>query len=152
MLEINNTTKQSINSKKIKEIVERFLRVYKKSGWTVSLAIVGDAAIKKMNQQYRGINKVTDVLSFPGLESKSISKSARYLGELIINIQETKKIWKYREFFKDIGGASYNQKYIFYFVLVHGLLHLVGYNDETLAARQEMLKLGEKFLRNQIDV
>jgi probable rRNA maturation factor len=134
MIEINNTTKQKIDKKEIERVVARFLRTYKKSGVTVSLAIVGSARMKWLNLQYRKIAETTDVLSFPG--------EGKYLGEVIINIQETKKTAKYREVFKEKRSASY----VFYFLLVHGLLHLVGYDDKTDEERLAMLRRGEKFL------
>ena len=141
MLEINNTTQQPVRLKKIREIGERFLRAYQKTGWTISVAIVGDAAIKKINQQYRGIDKITDVLSFGGRPAD------KYLGEVIINIQEAARTNKYRELWREIGRTSVPKPdQVFYFLLVHGLLHLVGHDDETEKSRRDMIKRGGKFL------
>ncbi len=140
MIEINNTTKQKINPAKIKRLVENFLLVYKKTGFEVSLAIIGSARMQKLNNDYRGIDKPTDVLSFSG--DKKDASQKKYLGEVIINIEEVKKAGKYLEVF----GLKKSADYIFYFLLVHGLLHLVGYNDEKEADRLKMLSLGEGFL------
>jgi len=140
MIEINNTTKQKINSAKIKRLVEAFLMVYKKSSFEVSVAIIGAARMQKLNNDYRGINKPTDVLSFSG--DKNDDSQKKYLGEVIINIEEVKKASKYLEVF----GIKKSSDYIFYFLLVHGLLHLVGYNDEKESERLKMLSLGEGFL------
>lgn len=140
MIEINNTTKQKINPAKIKRLVEAFLDVYKKTGFEVSLAIIGSARMQKLNNDYRGIDKPTDVLSFSG--DKKDASQKKYLGEVIINIEEVKKAGKYLEVF----GLKKSADYIFYFLLVHGLLHLVGYNDEKEADRLKMLSLGEGFL------
>jgi len=134
MIEINNTTRQKIDKKKIERLAARFLRVCKKNKALISLAIVGSARMKQLNLRYRKINKTTDVLSFPG--------EGKYLGEVIINIQETKKPFKYKEILDNRHGASY----IFYFLLVHGLLHLIGYDDRTERERLAILKKGEKFL------
>ena len=148
MLAINNTTRQKINLKKTRVIAEEFLRAYKKSDWEVSLAIVGDTAMRRLNRDYRGQDKTTDVLSF------SVSKNS---GEIIINIQEAKRVKKYEEMLAELGidrvcagrrGSliAQSQDYIFYFLLVHGLLHLLGYNDETDQERRRMLKKGKEFL------
>ena len=151
MIEINNTTKQKINSAKIKRLVGAFLNVYKKPAFEVSIAIIGASRMQKLNNNYRGINKPTDVLSFGGEEEiggrkkNSMQKkmsAQKYLGEVIINIEEVKKASKYLEVF----GIKKSADYIFYFLLVHGLLHLVGYNDEKEAERLKMLSLGEGFL------
>ncbi|MFA6995614.1 MAG: rRNA maturation RNase YbeY [Patescibacteria group bacterium] len=156
MIEINNTTRQRINLKKTREIAEKFLRVYKKNNYEVSLAIVGEVRMKYFNQKYRGINKTTDVLSFcgPAAETEggraSMNRSKKFLGEIIINISETKKLEKYREMFQEINlgtdNRNKNSAYLFYFLMVHGLLHLVGYNDDREKERLKMLKLGRDFL------
>lgn len=161
MLEINNTTKQKINLKKIRKITERFLGTYKKPGRQVSLAIIGPARMKKLNYEYRGINQATDVLSFPGQTGLSFfdaepdrsSRASKYLGEIIINIDETGRTRKYRALFREIGldfggraGNRQEEEYLVYFLLVHGLLHLIGYDDATEAGRREMVRLGRKFL------
>jgi len=150
MVEINNTTAQKINLAKTKKIAEEFLRVYKKSAWEVSAAIVGASRIRKLNDDYRGLNKVTDVLSFSGDATSSAAseknRQNKYLGEVIINIEEIKKASKYLEVF----GEKKSADYIFYFLLVHGLLHLVGYEDEAENDWQKMIKLGTKFLEKYL--
>jgi len=138
MVEINNTTTQKINLKKTKKVIEDFLDYYHKNNWEVSIAIVGPKKIQKLNDDYRGLNRPTDVLSFAG--DGSVPK---YLGEIVINIEETKKASKYL----DVFGVKKSADYIFYFLLVHGLLHLVGYEDDREVDRQKMLILGEKFLQ-----
>ena len=153
MLEINNTTKQKINLKKTAALAEDFLRVYKKAGGEVSLAIVGDARMRSLNYQYRGIDKATDVLSFVnsnlgGGPAKKLKNSDQYLGEIVINIQEARRGKKYQEMLRELGMASgqISADYIFYFLLIHGLLHLLGYDDQTVKGRQKMLKRGQDFL------
>lgn len=147
MIEIVNTTRQHISKKKIITISEAFLHAFKKSKVDVSIAIVGDKKIKKLNHQYRGHNKPTDVLSFSGAEWEG-----NLLGEVIINPQEIKRLSKYKEILEFIGfsyppkNLKITETYLFYFILVHGLLHLIGYDDDIETDRQEMLKLGQKFL------
>jgi len=147
MIEITNTTKSKINKKKIILICETFLQVFKNSRVDVSIAIVGDSRIKALNNQYRGHNKATDVLSFAGAEWEG-----NLLGEVIVNPQEIKRLSKYKEILEFVG-YSYPPKsvkaaedYLFYFILVHGLLHLVGYSDDEENDRQNMLLLGQDFL------
>jgi len=141
MVAINNTTKQKINLKKIETIMERFLSAYHKTGWEVSLAIVGPARIKRLNREYRGIDRPTDVLSFGA--GQSLRPAPKYLGEVVINIMDTQKPGKYRQVFTKPPRPDY----LFYFLLVHGLLHLVGYDDAKEAERQRMLELGRNFLK-----
>jgi len=151
MIEINNTTRQKINLARTKNIVENFLRVYKKSKKEVSLAIVGPERMRRLNNDYRGQDATTDVLSFGserggGKNKEKNKEEGKYLGEVIININETKKASKYLEVF----GRKKSAEYIFYFLLVHGLLHLIGYSDEKEGERLKMLNEGEKFLKEYI--
>ena len=128
MIEINNLTKQSINKARINKIAKTFFKKYKiKEDLVVSLAIIGDAKMRQINSVYRGKNKPTDVLSFPDLM------------EIIINIHQIKR--QAKEFNKKISDELD-------FILVHGLLHLIGFDDSTEKKRLEMIEIGENFLLN----
>jgi probable rRNA maturation factor len=155
-VEINNATRQKVNTRKIRQMTEYFLRVYRKTGREVSLAIVGAAAIRRLNKRYRGIDKATDVLSFPANPADGKGRHAnKFWGEIIINIQEAKKVGHYREMLAEIGEqerADRPADYIFYFLLIHGLLHLAGYNDKTDKERRAMLVRGKKFLEKAYKV
>ncbi len=128
-VEINNRTKNKIDLSLIKKVVEKFLRAYKKTDYSVSLAFVGDKRIRELNKNYRGIDQVTDVLSFPGEE--------KFLGEIIIDYSQIKR---------QAGKFGNKPKDELIFILIHGLLHLLGYDDRTEAERKKMEKLGEKFI------
>jgi probable rRNA maturation factor len=137
MLEITNTTKQKINQKKAIAVAEGLLTFYKKNNQEVSLVIIGDKKMQSLNCAFRRIDKTTDVLSFSGQPSSPL-----LLGEIFINIQEAGRTKKYQEMF----NAKKSRDYIFYFLLVHGLLHLLGYDDKTEKTRAAMITLGETFL------
>lgn len=129
MLEINNRTKSKINIKLIKKTVEKFLDHYRLQNKAVSLALVGDNEIRKINKQYRRKDRATDVLSFNGEND--------YLGEILIDYAQIKR--QAKEF-----GRTRDEELVF--ILVHGLLHLIGYNDETEKDRKKMIELGEGFI------
>lgn len=144
MLEVNNTTSTKINLKKLSFLIDKFGRAFKVKK-NISLAIVGPARIRSLNRDYRGIDKDTDVLSFTAEN------------EIVINILETKKPKKYQEMFLELGidisGLRSEVKrnkldeYLFYFLFVHGLLHLAGYDDKTEKGRLEMIRKGRDFLK-----
>jgi probable rRNA maturation factor len=140
MLEINNTTKGKINNAKTKKIVETWMKKNRREGWLVSIAIVGSLRMRRLNNDYRGIDKTTDVLSF---SASNNSLNDKYLGEIVINIDEAYKANKYLDVFE----AKKSPEYIFNFLLIHGLLHLIGYNDEKDVDRQKMIYLGREFLK-----
>ena len=132
-IEINNQTSQKLDLKLIEKTVKIFGRVYKIKNKTLSLAFVCDAEIKKMNLAYRGVNQATDVLSFAGEGDE--------LGEIIIDYGQIKQ--QAAEF-----KNSAKQELIF--ILVHGLLHLTGYDDKTDSQRKKMIKRGEEFIKNYL--
>lgn len=126
MIELRNLSKKKLSKKRIDDIAQAFFKKYKiKPEVEISLALVSDTKMKEINLIYRGKNKTTDVLSFPDLN------------EIIISPAQIEK--QAREL-----GRSFSQE--FDFILVHGLLHLLGYSDKTEKERLEMIKLGEKFL------
>ncbi len=148
MIEISNTTKVKISVKKISFLGEAFLQEFKKSQVDVSVAIISERKMRVLNKSYRGYDKTTDVLSFSGTEWEG-----NLLGEVLINPHELKKLSKYREILV-ASGFSYPptnlkqaEDYLFYFILIHGFLHLLGYNDQIESDRQEMLMLGRDFLK-----
>jgi len=129
MLEINNKTKFKINSKELGGITEKFLSQYRKKNKEISLALLGEKKMKELNNIYRGKNYVTDILSFAGEDG--------FLGELIIcpkQIERQARLLKH----------SFKKEFVFIFV--HGLLHLVGYTDETEKKKLDMIKRGEEFI------
>lgn len=128
-VEVNNLTKVEIDLKLVKEVTEIFLKKYKQRQKEVSLAFVGDKRIKDLNRIYRKKDKVTDVLSFNG--------EGDFLGEIIINPLQIKR--QAKEYKRSV-------KEELIFILVHGLLHLIGYNDETEKERLGMIKKGEEFI------
>ena len=135
IVEINNKTKSKVNLKSIKQIVEVFLLKYNLKNKEVSIAFVGDKTIQNLNNKYRHINKITDVLSFSGEDD--------FLGEVIIDCNQIKRQAKENK-------KTFEQELIF--ILIHGLLHLAGYNDQTDKDRNYMMNLGEKFIKNKLKI
>ena len=81
----------------------------------------------ELNLKYRGIDRTTDVLSFAFEDNNKICYNIRQLGEIYISISKMKKQAK------DYG---HSEKRELAFLVVHGLLHLLGY-DHTLGIEEE---------------
>lgn len=128
MIEINNTTKANIPEYLVLKVVRKFLKHYKITK-SVSIAFVVDKKIKELNKIYRKKDKITDVLSFSGDDEN--------LGEIIIDYGQIKRQAK--------EGEKTND-YELIFILVHGLLHLIGENDEAEIDRLKMIKKGEELI------
>ncbi len=132
---INNRTRSRLNLKLLEKVISKFLLSRKLPRAEVSLVLVGDQLMRRLNRQTRGKDKVTDVLSFR--DSDSPVKEPNFLGEIVIDYQQIKRQAK-------IFQTSIQEELVF--ILVHGLLHLVGYNDKTKAEAELMDKLAKKFL------
>jgi len=101
----------------------------------VSIALVGDAAIRRLNRQYRRIDRVTDVLSFPASRPPH-SQTPVFLGDLAIALAVARRQARQQ------GHALSRELRI---LALHGLLHLLGYDHET--DRGEMQRLEERLRR-----
>jgi probable rRNA maturation factor len=100
-------------------------------GVEVSVVFCGDELIRTLNRQYRGQDKATDVLSFPQEAGPS---GGALLGDVVISTDTARH--QARE-----GRRSLAREVEW--LLAHGLLHLVGYDDETEAGAREMEERGQ---------
>ena len=138
MIEINNLTAVLVDKKSlIKTVKEVFGGEKIKNDIGLSIALIGLARMKEINKKYRGEKKATDVLSFSEEELPDKKTRAKHavkdLGEIIICPQEVKKNTKRfnSNFRKELTK-----------VLIHGILHLLGYNHEK--SRKEAKKMEKK--------
>ncbi|MFH1841498.1 MAG: rRNA maturation RNase YbeY [Candidatus Nealsonbacteria bacterium] len=131
MIEINNLIKKRIDEKFFKKIAEKVLKEEKKEKTNLSIAFVEQKRIKELNKRYRGKDKATDVLSFSNQEAKIPAPEG--LGEIVICPQKVRKI----SFNKELSR-----------VLIHGILHLLGYDHEKSKKEAELMeKKQELYLR-----
>ena len=105
--------------------------------FTVKLA--SDAEVRELNRDFRGKDKPTNVLSFPGVESLDDLADEPYLGDLIL-AYETLAV-EAKEQKKTLKAHCLH-------LLVHGVLHLVGYDHELGEEEANIMeKLEIKILR-----
>lgn len=105
-------------------VAQRVFLLLKKDGFWVDIHLISDKKIKELNQKYRKKNKATNVLSFPHPKDFVLppdKKNYKYLGEIFVAPEYIKK---------------HNQD--IYLMIVHGLLHLFGYDHIKKQDRQKM--------------
>jgi len=102
----------------------------------LGLFIADDEGIRELNRRYRGVDEPTDVLAFGG-EVEGFVSPAKYLGDIVISYPRAKS--QARE-----QGHSVAQEIDLLFL--HGLLHLLGYEDETPEKRVRMWARQEEVL------
>ncbi|MCK4891641.1 MAG: rRNA maturation RNase YbeY [Candidatus Pacebacteria bacterium] len=140
-----NFTRQKLNQKYLNKVAEVALKVIKlKKQTEISLVILGEKRIRSLNRKYRNIDKVTDVLSFGNEKAKN--KSAKFisppcnvlhLGEIFICYTQAKKQAKEKK---------HSVKREMEILLIHGILHLAGYDHKGNYEYSEMKILEEKIL------
>ena len=89
----------------------------------VSLFLTDDDNIREMNQEYRGIDRSTDVLSFAQLEGESAPAAGEIivLGDIVISVEKAKR---------QAAEATRTLEDEMDALVVHGILHLLGNNHE----------------------
>ncbi|HEX4203940.1 MAG TPA: rRNA maturation RNase YbeY [Ktedonobacteraceae bacterium] len=134
----------------------------------LTVLITDDEGIREMNQQYRQQDKPTDVLSFPLLNAPLVQAPADQLwtpqeseaGEqavseeqpefvtppgMVTNLGDIVISWPTIE--RQAEQAGHSAIYELFYLLSHGVLHLVGYDDHTEAGYQAMVATQEAALR-----
>jgi rRNA maturation RNase YbeY len=144
MIEINNLTTNSVDEEFLKNVAEIVLKGENKKDFYLSIVLVGKARIRKLNKKYRNKNRATDVLSFgknPQIDFAQKISAQEELGEIVICLREVKKNAKRNnlEFKKELS-----------WVLIHGVLHLLGYVHEESEAEAEKMREKEQFYLSSI--
>jgi probable rRNA maturation factor len=156
---------------KLDEVVLQTLRL---AGITqqvmLTLLITDDSGIQEMNQQYRQQNKPTDVLSFPLLDAPIVQAPADQLWTpqaseveesvagvseplptfvtppgMVTNLGDIMMSWPTIE--RQAHEAGHTSLRELLYLLSHGVLHLIGYDDQTEAGYQAMISLQEAALK-----
>lgn len=121
------------------QTVERFLRAAQEAvrlKGQVTVLLTTDAAIRKLNRQFRGKNQATDVLSFPSEGPPSRGRGEdRIAGDLAISVTTALRQAK------EQGHPLWTEIKV---LMLHGLLHLAGYDHEAdegrMARREQVLR------------
>tara|TARA_B100000886_G_scaffold340013_1_gene307455 strand:- start:351 stop:812 length:462 start_codon:yes stop_codon:yes gene_type:complete len=126
--------------KKKEKLLNKNFKKYKKKSIIFTLLLSNNAEIKKLNRKFRKKNKITDILSFPfynkrTLDKKLVNEKEIYLGDVIVNLNEVKNKSNFNKF-----------KLEFDKLWIHGLVHLFGYDHKNVKDYIKMIKVEKKFL------
>ena len=133
--------------------VKNIVKLYDVSENEVSITLTNDKIIHKLNREYRGIDRPTDVLSFAFRESdepeinfdddlESNTENINILGEIIISVERAQR--QAEEY-----GHSFRREIVF--LTVHGMLHLLGYDHIEEEERLEMER-EQNFIMEQLGI
>mgnify|MGYP001576994695 CR=1 len=126
-----------IDKDKIKNCADYVLNAMGESEAELSLVLVNDMYIRNLNWKYRRKDSATDVLAFPMRDSRRLS--GVILGDVVISVETAAREAKKRK--KDL-----QDELDLYFV--HGILHLLGYDDEKPRARKKMKDKEKELMEN----
>ncbi|HLL05002.1 MAG TPA: rRNA maturation RNase YbeY [Myxococcaceae bacterium] len=118
-------------------LARTFLEQLELHGCELSISLVGDRAIRRLNRTWRKKDKATDVLSFPAGDLPKGTPGPRQLGDVVISMDTAKR--QAREY-----GRTLESEVARY--LAHGVLHLLGYDHERSYDARKMAALEEKLL------
>ena len=122
----------------LKEVINHTLEVMDAKESIFTIIFVTKEEIHELNKQYRGVDRVTDVISFALEDAHDVSLSdIRVLGDIYICIDRMK------EQALEYGHSETRE---LSFLTVHGLLHLLGYYHQTKEDEEIMFNLQRKIL------
>jgi len=129
---------------------EEVLRILDLRRHELSLSLVDDAEIRTLNAAYRGRDRATDVLAFaltedvaPGLPAIVDDRRSTVLGDVVISIETAAA--QARAGRRPLQGRLDT-------LLVHGILHLLGYDHERSPAEERRMRAKERAVRGALRV
>lgn len=124
------------SNSEIEKFVSYILRKLKVTG-SLNIHCIGDARMRSLNFKYRGKDTTTDVLTFPLSEGKPFFDAINELGDIFISVPQIRR--QAQEL-----GISPREEFIR--MLIHGILHSIGYDHTTKDDAHTMFGLQEKLL------
>jgi probable rRNA maturation factor len=129
---INRQRKIRLDTRFLRKVGETTLAKMGVEGVECGLLLVGDRTIARLNEQYRGIPGSTDVLSFPMREGLFGALSPSLLGDVVISAETADRQAR-------AAGRSLREELAA--LLIHGILHLLGYDHQTPSDARKMKRL-----------
>jgi probable rRNA maturation factor len=107
------------------------------SGSELAIVLTDDSAIRQLNRLWRGVDAPTNVLSFPAATKPEADEPA-HLGDIVL---------AYETIAREAGDEDKPLAHHVAHLVVHGYLHLLGFDHEHNAAAQEMEQTERRILR-----
>ena len=119
---INRQRKIPLTSQQWEKFTGRALKVVAADGAGVTIAFVSDRRMRELNRNWRGKRGTTDVLSFPAQQDEFEKLEGASLGDVVISVEQAARQAAKENLTleKELGQ-----------LILHGLLHLCGYDHET---------------------
>jgi probable rRNA maturation factor len=133
MIEVlNRQRKVPINADRWRDFTTKALKVVPSEAAGVTIVFVSDRTMKQLNQSWRGKRSSTDVLSFSAEQSKFERDEGATLGDIAISVERAAKQARENKLKLETEISQ---------LILHGLLHLCGYDHETDNGEMNRLEL-----------
>jgi probable rRNA maturation factor len=123
-----------VDRRKIGAAARRILKALGYEGYELTVVLVDDREIARLNRRYFRRNRRTNVISFPMMDGTPVSLRARMLGDVIISADTA------RRDAEEVGKKAEEE---ILFLLIHGILHLAGYDHEGPVAERRKMEAKE---------
>ncbi|MDZ4184052.1 MAG: rRNA maturation RNase YbeY [Desulfuromonadales bacterium] len=123
----NRQRQQKISIPQLRKVARKILSVSGCPDAELSILIVGDRRIRQINRDYLQRDKSTNVISFAQQEGEVLGGSGLLLGDVVISAATAAR---------DAAEAGVPFVSELYFLLLHGILHLLGYDHERSGAAE----------------
>lgn len=143
---VNRQRLAAVDARRVEGVADQTLGALGRQGTNLTVAFVRDRVMRELNSKFRGSNRTTDVLSFPTEEKQqsarginSIGDGAENIGDIVIATDTALRQAKE-------AGHSFAREVDE--LVIHGVLHLCGYDHETDSGQMNRieLKLRKKLL------
>ena len=135
----NKTEREVLELDKVREVLIGALKKERLDGASFNLIIVDNDYIKMLNKNYRGIDRITDVITFALEDEDSLvlPDDLRILGDIYISIDKAMS-----------QAAEYGHSLLreLAFLSVHGFYHLLGYDHQTPDEEEMMFQKQEEVM------
>ena len=134
--EVFNETEEEIDLKEVEKFLDFALKHENLNDVIFNIIFVDNESIRKINKEYRNIDRETDVISFALEDNEDMTfEFGRLLGDIYISVDKMKS---------QALEYGHSEKREMLFLVIHGLLHLLGYDHMT--KEEEKVMFGKQEL------
>ena len=129
---VNRQRKLPIACERWEKFAAKALKVAPSNGAGITVAFVSDRAMRELNWRWRGKRGTTDVLSFPATQDEFEKLEGLTLGDVVISVEQAARQAAEHKLSFETEVAQ---------LILHGLLHLCGYDHEQDSGEMNRLEL-----------
>ena len=124
------------------KVINKTLEMEGVSASNFSIVFIDDEKMHELNKTYRGIDRSTDVLSFAFEDNNKLCYNIRQLGEIFVSIPKMQA---------QASEYGHSETRELAFLVVHGLLHLLGYDHTKGEAEEKEMFEKQELVLNEFE-